>query len=346
MFAAGTNNQLGFREVKSSTGYLAQDDPVVHFGLGAHTVVDLRVTYLDGTVVSVHDVDSRRKLILKGSTVLAPPQAPQALTAGVLGTQVSFNWGSPAGGGAISQYVLEAGTAPGLSNLASIALGNRTSFAVNAPAGVYYVRVRATNYAGASAASNEVVVPLGGACSAAPSAPSSFSAQVSGLRVTFNWVGVSSEPTTAFVLEVGAGPGLADLTAFQTTDTSFSAVGPPGRYYTRINARNACGLSPPSNEVVVQLGCQSAPSSPTGLSATVNGSAVTLNWSAGAGEAVDRYILEVGLAPGATNFVIDTQNPATALSASAPAGTYYVRVRGRNSCGTSGVSNQVQVVVN
>jgi hypothetical protein len=159
-------------------------------------------------------------------------------------------------------------------------------------------------------------------------------------------VGTSSqEPTTAYVLEVGSGSGAANLATVQTANTSFSAVGPPGLYYTRVRARNACGVSPPSNEVVVQLGCQGPPGTPTGLSAMVNGSAVTLDWSAGPGQAPDRYILEVGLTPGATNFVFDTGSTATALSTSAPAGTYYARIRARNSCGTSGVSNEVMVVV-
>jgi predicted phage tail protein len=318
----------------------------VHFGLGTATLVDLRVTYLDGTAVTIPNLNSRRTLILKGSTVLDAPQAPQGLTAGVLGTLVTFNWSPPSGGGAVSQYVLEAGSAPGLANLATVALGNRTSFSVNAPAGVYYVRLRATNYAGTSVASNEVVVRLGGACSAPPTAPSSFSAQISGLGVTFNWVGTSSqEPTTAYVLEVGSVSGAANLATVQTANTSFSAVGPPGLYYTRVRARNACGVSPPSNEVVVQLGCQGPPGTPTGLSAMVNGSAVTLDWSAGPGQTPDRYILEVGLTPAATNFVFDTGSTATALSTSAPAGTYYARIRARNSCGTSGVSNEVMVVV-
>jgi len=40
---------IGFREARSSTGYIAQNDPVVHFGTGSYTQVDVKVTYLDGT---------------------------------------------------------------------------------------------------------------------------------------------------------------------------------------------------------------------------------------------------------------------------------------------------------
>ncbi len=277
--------------------------------------------------------------------VLAPPHAPQGFTAGVLGTQVTFNWTAPTGGGAVSQYMLEAGSGQGLSNLASAALGNQTSVTVNAPAGTYYVRLRATNAAGMSAPSNEVLVRVGGTCSAPPTAPSTFSAQVTGLGVRFGWVGTSSQqPTTTYVLEAGNGPGASNLAVLQTTATSFSAVGPPGLYYARVRARNPCGVSPPSNEVAVQLGCAGPPSAPTGLVVTVNGFGVTLNWSSGAGPAPERYVLEVGLTAGATNFAFDTGNTATTLSVSAPAGTYYVRIRARNACGTSAVSNQAAVV--
>lgn len=346
VFAAGTTTQIGFREVKSSTGYLAQDDPVVHFGLGTATRVDVRVTYVDGTVVTIPNVNSTRTLILNGSTVLQAPAAPQGLTAGVVGNTVAFNW-TGAGGSAVGQYILEAGSAPGLNNLAVVALGKATSFSATAPSGVYYVRVRARNLAGVSTASNEVIVRVGVACAGPPAAPSTFSASINGFNVTFNWVGTASaEPTAAYALEVGSASGLSNLAVVETAQTSLSVAGPPGRYYTRVRARNACGVSAASNEVVVQLGCQGAPGTPTGLSATVSGSAVTLNWAAGGGEAAGNYVIEVGFSAGATDLVINTSNAATLLSASAPPGRYYVRVRGRNACGTSAASNEAVVVVN
>jgi hypothetical protein len=54
--------------------------------------------------------------------------------------------------------VIEAGSAPGLSDLASLRVGNVTRFTTTAPPGVYYVRVRAFNDKGNSLPSNEVVV--------------------------------------------------------------------------------------------------------------------------------------------------------------------------------------------
>ena len=87
----------------------------------------------------------------------APP-APTALAATVTGTTVSLSWTPPAG--AVTGYVLEAGSAPGLANLvAGLALGPTPSFATpNVPPGTYYVRVRAANGTLVSAPSNESVV--------------------------------------------------------------------------------------------------------------------------------------------------------------------------------------------
>ena len=70
---------------------------------------------------------------------------------------VNLSWSAPSGGPPAG-YVIEAGSAPGLTDLASLNVGNVTSFTTTAPPGVYYVRVRAVNDWGTSAPSNEVVV--------------------------------------------------------------------------------------------------------------------------------------------------------------------------------------------
>jgi hypothetical protein len=87
-----------------------------------------------------------------------PPGAPTALTASVSGAQVSLSWTPPAG--AITGYLLEAGTAPGLANLIpGLALGATPALvAPNVPTGTYRVRVRAANGALVSAPSNEITV--------------------------------------------------------------------------------------------------------------------------------------------------------------------------------------------
>jgi hypothetical protein len=52
VYPAGTEGNgplLGFREARSNYGYLGQDDPVLHFGLGRHRLVNVGVAFLDGT---------------------------------------------------------------------------------------------------------------------------------------------------------------------------------------------------------------------------------------------------------------------------------------------------------
>ena len=95
--------------------------------------------------------------------VVETPQAPGAplgLTYQVSAGTVGFSWQAPAG--VVDGYVVEAGSQPGLTNLATLPVGNTTSFTVaGVPPGTYYVRVRAFNSAGQGPPSSEatVIVP-------------------------------------------------------------------------------------------------------------------------------------------------------------------------------------------
>jgi hypothetical protein len=76
------------------------------------------------------------------------------------GGSVSFVWTTPSGNP--STYVIEAGSAPGLTNLVNSDLGSAatTLTATGVAAGTYYVRVRAKNSCGVGPASNEIVVSI------------------------------------------------------------------------------------------------------------------------------------------------------------------------------------------
>jgi hypothetical protein len=89
-----------------------------------------------------------------------PPGAPSGLSASVVGFLVSLSF-TPGPGCPALNYSLQAGSAPGLSNLALVNLGMTTSFATLAPPGTYYVRVIAENGNGSSAPSNEILVRVG-----------------------------------------------------------------------------------------------------------------------------------------------------------------------------------------
>ncbi len=86
------------------------------------------------------------------------PGAPTSLSSPGSGSTVSLRWTAPAGA-APTGYLIEAGSAPGLSDLGVLQVGAVTTFSAPAPPpGTYYVRVRAINARGPGQPSNEVVV--------------------------------------------------------------------------------------------------------------------------------------------------------------------------------------------
>jgi hypothetical protein len=93
-----------------------------------------------------------------GGACATPPGPATNLTQSVSGNVVTLNWTAPVGGCAPTGYIIQAGSSPGLTNLAVINTGAAPGLTVSAPAGTYYVRVLAMNAAGAAAASNEVIV--------------------------------------------------------------------------------------------------------------------------------------------------------------------------------------------
>jgi len=185
-----------------------------------------------------------------------PPGAPDALTDAVNGGAVALTWQPAAVGCAATSYVIQAGSAPGLSNLTNVSTGSAApSFAAgNVSPGVYFVRVLATNAAGTSGPSNEISLSVA-ACSRPPGAPGGLAAFISASTVTLSWTAASGSPSD-YRIEVGASPGAANLGVVDAgAATSLTASGvATGVYYVQARASNACGAGPASNTAVVIVG--------------------------------------------------------------------------------------------
>lgn len=90
-------------------------------------------------------------------SVLSAPGPPSNLQANVTGRDVSLSWTRV---GDATEFVLDAGLAPGRSDL-RFGIGSATSVTFSGvPPGTYYLRVLGTNAFGVSRRSNEVVVTV------------------------------------------------------------------------------------------------------------------------------------------------------------------------------------------
>ena len=164
--------------------------------------------------------------------------------------------------------------------------------------------------------------------------------------MTLNWLApTAGSPPTGYRLEAGSSSGASNLAILQTGPAPGLTVTdvPDGIYFVRARGLRDALVSEPSNEVRVAVGCAAAPPAPSGLAPIVNGRLVTLTWSAAAG--ATSYVVEAGSATGLANLAVLPAGANPALAVTAPPGTYFVRVRGLNGCGTGAASNEVIVTV-
>jgi subtilisin-like proprotein convertase family protein len=274
------------------------------------------------------------------------PSTPRDFAATLSGHWVVFSWEPPVAGTVIG-YVIEAGTAQGLTNLALISIGPLTSFSAEVPEGTYFARLRATNAAGAGNASAEVSFSAG-AGSATPGPPQQLQAELSGTSVLLRWAPPrTGDAPVGYVLEAGSAAGLSDLLILPVSGTSFAAtVSQPGKYFVRVRGVNSAGVGPPSEQASFTIGGPIVPPDPpSNLAAIIVGDTVTLRWSPSSGSPTS-YAIVVGSATGERDVGVYAVGVTTTFSATlVPSGTYWVSVIAANAAGVSGPSEYVRVVV-
>jgi len=193
------------------------------------------------------------------SVAVGPPDVPAAPldpTVTTEGTRLVFRWRPPSVGSP-SAYVLDADAAAGGRVASLVVGGGATSLTIDAPTGRYWGRLSALNPTGASAPSAELVIDVDATqvpCGEPPLPPADLIARIAGGSVALQWSQPDAGPVpdTQYVV-AGSAPGLTNLAVIPVSGpaTSFATTAPPGSYYVRVVASNACGVSPFSNEVAV-----------------------------------------------------------------------------------------------
>lgn len=178
-----------------------------------------------------------------------------------------------------------------------------------------------------------------------PPDPPTLTAIATGNRVDVSWTrALSGGAPTSYTLSAGSAPGATDLgSVLMRGTTSFTTTAPTGLYYLTVVARNGDGVSAPSNEVALQVGCVTAPPAPGPLTFTTAGSSASLTW--GAAATASGYLLEAGRSPGASDLGTVQLPNITTAAGSPPLGVYYLRVRAANACGVSPASNEVAITL-
>jgi hypothetical protein len=290
------------------------------------------------------------------TTVLPAPASQPALSvrlAGrVEGTTAHFTVIPPLTGAA-SDYVLEAGLAPGRVDYV-LPLGATTSISVpGVPTGRYHVRAREVSANSQRRVSNEVAVSVG--CTKRPSQLAALTSATKGGVVSLNWHDPDGCSGTSYRVMIGSARG-TNAQVLASPSNRMTTLLSSGSYYARVAAVSALGAGDPSTDVNFSVtGTECAvPSFRAALTSRVAGSTVLLKWSpvdpARADEddrvALVSYVLEVGSVSGATNIFPELSvQRASSLRTQAPPGQYFVRIRPMNACGKGVASNEVRVVV-
>jgi hypothetical protein len=183
------------------------------------------------------------------------PGAPRQFSATANGTNVHLAWQAGTGA-APSSYVLQVGSAPGLSNLMVVPLpGGQTALSANAANGFYALRMLAMNSCGASVWGAEQLLAVG-----MPSTPGSgatpgtapvLSQRVDGTLVTLTWTPPTGDTVTRYLVEAMTAGGPVSIDTGNPETTFIHPNTPVGEYVVTVRAGNAAGFGPPSAPVVV-----------------------------------------------------------------------------------------------
>gem|GEM_PF-989756 len=271
-------------------------------------------------------------------TVLTTPSATTASAASsVRSTSLYANWSAVTGG---TSYEVDVSTSTTFSPIVSSMTGiTGTTHAVSGLSAnqTYYYRLRAVNGGGESANSNTITVTT---CPVPPAI--NVSTAVSTTSFTANWASVAG--ATSYKLDVSTASSFSTrLTGYDNLNVTSTSQGVSGlsagtTYYVRVRAVVSAGTTDDTSTPGITKTLTIAPTS--SLASGYTSTSFYANWSSVTG--AESYQLDVSTSSSfaAGTFVTGYENRTvsatnqnvTPLNTSA---TYYYRVRGYNSSGSS-----------
>ena len=162
-----------------------------------------------------------------------------------------------------------------------------------------------------------------------------------GDTVTLRWAPPAIGPApTEYLLEAGVLPGeVLGSIATGSPLPIFSFVAPTGSFYVRLKTIAGGSISGPSNEIQIHVNVPVAPSAPSDLVGTVNGSNFNLAWqNTFGGGAPTQLFLDVS---GSANTTVPLGLTDHLTFSGVPDGTYTISLRAANDGGFSASSNAI-----
>lgn len=284
-----------------------------------------------------------------GSGTAPVPGAPGNFQARTNGNDVELTWDPPATGGTVSGYTIVARATPGGPITIAFPVGDVQQVPARGPNGTFVLAVRAEGPSGVGPESSSVTVTLP-VTPQAPGAPTNLAVTAYGSGVTLAWTPPTSGGLPSrYVLTVQA-PSIGTVAvplAANLTGTTFAGV-PPGTYTARLAAENAGGVSGPSNQITFTVAPPAPPGTPTLAAPQLVGRRLDLSWTPGTGGVPVDYVLVAAVSPGGAPVATLSVGGGTSVSLDLPAGvsgTFFLRLSARNALGSSGLSNEVSVLV-
>ncbi|MDZ7266873.1 MAG: FG-GAP-like repeat-containing protein [candidate division KSB1 bacterium] len=147
--SAGGGVFRALREANGTAGYLGQDDPILHFGLGRQDSVDLTVRFLDGTIVTASGVAANQTIVIDGrSADQKSPALGSVAAANISATHVEITWNTDE----ISDSQVEYGPTPDYGNSSPLqttwVTAHRVALSGLSASTTYHYRVKSKDPAG------------------------------------------------------------------------------------------------------------------------------------------------------------------------------------------------------